>query len=65
MVPAEERGAQLVSPMDARIMAAITAVGAADSVPVAFDGWGVPGAEVEDAYVAATSCRRGTSACDP
>ncbi len=55
MVPDDEQGAQLVNPMDARIMAAITASGAADSVPVATEGWQVLGDEIEDAYATAAS----------
>ncbi len=48
------RGAQLVSPTDELVMAAITSAGAADGVPVADRGWQVVPPEVEDAYVEAT-----------
>ena len=55
MVGASERGAQLVSPTDARVMAAIVAAGWADGVPNADEGWTVLGDEIEDAYAAAAA----------
>ncbi len=47
------RGVQLVNPMDEQIMAAMTAVGPADGIPVAAAGWHTLDASIEDAYLAA------------
>ena len=55
MVAASERGAQLVTPMDTRVMAAILAAGWADGVPIATEGWTVLGDEIEDAYASAAA----------
>lgn len=55
MVPADERGAQLVSPTDQRIMAAILAAPPADQVPVATGGWQVLDGGIMDDYVAAAA----------
>lgn len=55
MVTAAERGAQLVSPMDARVMAAILAAGWADDVPITSEGWTDLGDEIEDAYASAAA----------
>lgn len=53
MVDESVRGAQLVTPLDARIFSAILAAGPADGVPVAGAGWQVLDESVEDAYVEA------------
>ena len=45
------QGAQIVSPWDKEIQAAITAVGNADSVALAGQGWSVVGEEVIASYV--------------
>ena len=55
MVAASERGAQLVTPMDTRVMAAILAAGWADGVPIASEGWTDLGDEIEDAYASAAA----------
>jgi phosphomannomutase len=46
------QGVQIVAPYDARIAAAIDAVGPARAVPRAENGWTVLGRDVVDAYVA-------------
>ncbi|OLT54379.1 phosphomannomutase [Cellulosimicrobium sp. CUA-896] len=46
------QGVQIVAPYDARIAAAIDAVGPAREVPRAQDGWTVLGPDLVDAYVA-------------
>lgn len=51
MVPEDERGAQLVSPVDEAIMAKIMAAGTPDSVPVVTEGWRLLGSEIIDDYV--------------
>jgi len=49
------QGAQIVPPYDARIAAAIAAVGPARTVPRAAEGWTVLGPDVLDAYVASVA----------
>lgn len=51
-VPAPERGAQLVSPTDEAVMAAIMAAGWPDEIPTG-SGWTVLGEEIVDQYLAA------------
>lgn len=53
MVPADERGAQLVSPVDEAIMAEIVAAGTPDSVPVAAEGWRLLDDQLSNDYVSA------------
>lgn len=47
------RGVQIVPPADARIAAAIAAVGAVRDIPRAADGWLVLGTDVREAYLEA------------
>lgn len=52
-VPEGARGSQIVEPYDARIAAAITAVGPSESIALAESGWEVLPASIEDDYRAA------------
>ncbi len=54
-VDPEGGGAQLTSPFDRRIYAAIRDVGPASTVPVAASGWEVVGPDIVAAYVAAAA----------
>lgn len=51
MVGPDERGAQLVSPLDEQIMTQITAAGTPDSVPVATEGWQQLDDQIRDDYL--------------
>lgn len=51
MIDESLRGAQLVSPTDAEIMAAIEAAGAAKDVPLAPSGWQIVPESIEDDYL--------------
>ena len=53
MVTGPGRGAQLVSPLDEQIMAAIEASGPADGIPVTAGGWQMLDESVEDSYLSA------------
>ncbi|MFK0073948.1 phospho-sugar mutase [Arthrobacter woluwensis] len=52
-VPEGARGSQIVEPYDARIAAAIAAVGPSESIALAESGWEVLPASIEDDYRAA------------
>ncbi|MDP5227300.1 MULTISPECIES: phospho-sugar mutase [Arthrobacter] len=49
-VPENARGSQIVEPYDARIAAAIAAVGPAEDIPLAGSGWQVLPESIEDDY---------------